>query len=118
LLVTSFGFGQTNDNCSGAISLTPSADNTCNPTTGSTVGATQSQPGCTGTADDDVWYSFVATSTDHIITVTDGTLYDSVLQLFTGTCGSLGTINGLCRDNQTVNETLSVTGFTVGTTYY
>jgi len=89
LLVTSFGFGQTNDNCSGAISLTPSADNTCNPTTGSTVGATQSQPGCTGTADDDVWYSFVATSTDHIITVTDGTLYDSVLQLFTGTCGSL-----------------------------
>jgi len=64
-----------NNNCSGATNLTVNPNTTCSTSTnGSTIGATQSQSGCTGTADDDVWYSFTATSSAHTITVTPGTL--------------------------------------------
>lgn len=66
-----------NDECTGATTpLTVNTDNTCTTATaGTTVGATQSIPGIlcnglTGAADDDVWFSFEATETNHDITVT------------------------------------------------
>ncbi|MCF6130855.1 fibronectin type III domain-containing protein [Flavobacterium wongokense] len=109
-----------NDNCSGAIGLTVNPSSTCTTSTnGTTVGATQSQAGCSGTADDDVWYSFVATATSHVITVTPGTLNNAVFEVFPGnTCGALGT--GVCVNNTNgANvETASITGFTAGLTYY
>ena len=108
-----------NDNCSGAYNLTVNPTNTCTTSTfGTTNGATQSQAGCSGTAEDDVWYSFVATSTNHIVTVSPSTLYDAVLQVFSGSCGSLTSI--ICRDI-TINydsEVASLTGLTIGNTYY
>ena len=52
-----------NDECAGAVPITVNSGSNCiNIFTGTTANATQSQPGCTGTADDDVWYSFVATA--------------------------------------------------------
>lgn len=107
--------GPTNDDCSDAISLTPNTS--CIMTTGTTVGATQSLSGCAGSADDDVWYSFVATSTDHAITVEAGSINDIVFQVFSGGCGGTSIE---CEDstagNSTETETLS--GLTIGTTYY
>lgn len=56
-----------NDNCSGAIALTVSPTGACaNGIPGTTVAATQSQPGCVGGAEDDVWYKFTATSSKFI----------------------------------------------------
>src|SRR5690606_32910927 len=79
----------TNDNCPTAGNLTVNPTTACSVTTaGTTVGATQSQAGCFGNADDDVWYRFTATSTSHNVTVTPGTLYDPVFQVFSGSCGS------------------------------
>ena len=47
------------DNCSTATVL--SVNSSCVTTAGTTASATQSIVGCVGTADDDVWYEFVAT---------------------------------------------------------
>ena len=109
-----------NDDCSGAIGLT--SDTSCYSTLGSTDYASQSQVGCTGTADDDVWYSFIATGTVHTVSVTSGTINDLVLQVFSGTCGSLTSL-----DCENINdpfwfdpdeETINLTGLTIGNTYF
>lgn len=108
----------TADNCNNSIPLTVNSDSNCAVSTpGTTIGATQSQAGCVGTADDDVWYSFVATATNHTVTVTQGTLSDAVLQVFSGSCGSLNSL--VCEDSYSNwGEEAFLTGLTIGHTYY
>lgn len=106
-----------NDNCAGAISLTQGA--TCTPITGNNASATQSQAGCQGTAGDDVWFSFVATTTGANLTVVGSAQFDAVVEVFSGTCGSLTSmacIDG--DDNRGGTEASSLSGLTVGQTYY
>src|SRR5690554_522041 len=67
------------------------------PTQGSSAGATESISGCVGNADDDVWYTFVATSNAHQIRVGSSIGYDAVLQVFSGSCSSLVSLG--CVDN-------------------
>lgn len=81
----------TNDDCLGALELIPSAQVTGS-TMGvqaSTIGATQSMPGCAVAAasDDDVWFRFTATSAKHTLVI--NAEIDPVVQAFSGTCGSL-----------------------------
>lgn len=113
-----------NDECATAVSLTASATSTCTGlVSGTTASATNSglavSP-CTGTADDDVWYSFVAASTSHLVTLSNvistGTTSSTslYLQAFSGACGSLTSI--LCDTSYTSPAVL--TGLTVGSTYY
>ncbi|MBK8723096.1 MAG: hypothetical protein IPL95_12755 [Saprospiraceae bacterium] len=104
-----------NDECSGAINLTVNPATTCTTVTnGSTSGATQSQSACLGSgADDDVWFSFVATSTSHLIdllNVSGST--DMLHQVFSGTCGSLTSLT--CSDP----NSSTTSGLTIGSTYY
>ena len=103
-------WSQSND-CSLATVLNVSA-NCSLPTAGTSTGATQSIPGCTGTADDDVWYQFVATSGSHQIVVTSGVGYDPVVQLFSGACASL--VSLVCKDGfgDGVSETINASGLT------
>lgn len=105
---------QSND-CSTATVITPGA--TCVNTAGTTSGATQSIPGCVGTADDDVWYQFTASATAHQITVTASAGFDPVVQLFSGACSALSTIS--CMDNGLTgeSETIFATGLTVSQVY-
>lgn len=107
-----------NDNCIGAVALTVNPSTSCaTNTSGTTIGASQSQSGCAGTADDDVWYSFVATTNSHTVTVTPTTLSDAVIQAFSGSCGSLVSLD--CVDDTiSSNESTVLTGLTVGNTYY
>ena len=108
-----------NDNCAGATSLTVNAGTTCSSTTsGTSLGATQSQVGCSGTADDDVWYSFTATGATHAVTVTPTTMSDAVFQLFSGACGSLTSLGCINATTGTANETATFTSLTTGATYY
>lgn len=73
--------------------------------------------GFTGNALDDVWYSFVAGSTD--VNITANVNFDAVLTLFSGDCNAL--IQEDCADatisGPTV-EQISATGLTIGATYY
>ena len=110
-----------NDNCGGAIVLTPGAPGAaCSSVCGTTFGATGSTPAtaCSGTADDDVWYSFTATQISHSITV-DGTgNFDPVVALLSGGCGAL--TNQACSDltgNGGV-ETLVFNNLVAGQTYF
>lgn len=108
-----------NDNCGGAINLSVNTNTTCSSySSGTTIGASQSLSGCVGTADDDVWYRFVATSSSHTVTITPGTLNDAVFQVFSGSCSSLSSLN--CIDNTlgSAIETNTVNGLTIGNTYY
>jgi hypothetical protein len=107
-----------NDNCSGGTSISVNNNATCTSTTsGTTLGASQTLAACVGTADDDVWYTFVATQTVHIVTETPGTIGDAVMQVYSGSCASLTTI-ACINDATTGNETTTLTGLTVGSTYY
>lgn len=104
------------DGCSSATVL-PVTANCSSPVAGTTTGATQTIPGCTGTADDDVWYQFTATSASHQIVVTPDAGMDPVVQLFSGPCASL--VSLVCKDagGYGVTETINYTGLTPGNVY-
>lgn len=117
-----------NDNCESAISLT--ADTWCNFSYHSGFGGTQSLPGIscnnfTGNANDDVWFSFVATAADMTVGVQgvddgDGdnnTGYDAVIEVLSGACPGA---NLTCADGTLGSEPEEaiLTGLTVGSTYY
>ena len=108
----------TNDNCSGAVALTVNGTAACTTSTsGNTSFATQSQAGCTGNADDDVWFTFTATNTNHVVSVTPTSLTNAVFQVFSGACGGLTSL--ACVNNTTgaTIETTTLTGLTIGVTY-
>lgn len=112
------GFAQ-GDDCSTAEPINPTLTQ-CTYQAGSSGNGTQSMATCSGggNADDDVWYSFVANSTEMDITVSPTVGYDAVIQLFSGSCGSLSSIT--CQDVNGVNglEVLQATGLSIGVTYY
>lgn len=105
-----------NDNCANAVLLT--SNTACVNTAGTVQNATNSGIAvapCTGIADDDVWYRFVTTSTDHTITLsTIGANLNTSgprMQLFAGTCAGFTSI--ACG---TTN--IAVTTLARNTTYY
>ena len=104
------------DGCSLATSISVTA-NCSSPTNGTTIGATETIPGCSGNADDDVWYSFVATATAHQIVVVPSGGMDAVVQLFSGPCSTLNSL--VCRNNGFTGstETINATGLSVGVVY-
>ncbi|THD31473.1 T9SS type A sorting domain-containing protein [uncultured Flavobacterium sp.] len=104
-----------NDECSGAVALSINSDSNCTSiTSGTVVSATNSGiPTITGTADDDVWYSFVATATSHKIKLFKNSIdFDLVHEVMDGNCGSLAALNS------TESNSSIVSGLTVGNTYY
>jgi len=112
-----FGTKPLNDDCAAAIAIAPSP--TCVPTTGAVSGATQAAapalPSCSGTTAADVWYSFVATSPLHSVTL--NSTFDGVLEVFSGSCGSLSSLG--CEDAAGPGtEVADLANLTVGTTYY
>jgi gliding motility-associated-like protein len=104
------------DDCVNASLITPNLTS-CVYTSGLSAGATQSLPGCSGNADDDVWFYFVANSTEMTVKVAPTVGYDAVFQLYSGSCAgsSLG-----CRDMNPVgiDEKYTYTGLTIGASYY
>ena len=104
-----------NDACSTPISLL--VNSSCTYTNGTTNGATQSYVGCAGFADDDVWFSFVATNSLQNINVHPLSNLDLVFQVYSGTCGSLVSID--CEDNTLTaqDEQTNIVGLVPGQTY-
>jgi len=106
-----------NDECSGAISLT--VGQTCTPTAGDVANATESEPGCAGTADDDVWYSFTATAETATLDVQGSANFDAVVEVFAGTgCGALTSLGCLDGSGTAGLESANMTGMTIGDVYY
>ncbi len=110
-----------NDECAGALELSPST--VCTPITGTVANATQSMAAITcdtytGTANDDVWYSFVADNTTATVTVVGSANFDAVVEVLTGTCGA--TTNYDCADLTVAagTETVALTGLSIGNAYF
>jgi len=110
-----------NDTCTGAISLTVNPDMSCTSVTaGTTVAALPSGPGvptptCSPAgANDDSWFSFVATSPYHNISFLNVTGAATFLasEVYEGTCGSL--VSKGCF----TGNTYSISGLTNGSTYF
>ena len=116
-----------NDDCANAIALT--VGEWCNFVTFGANLTTESLPGIscngfTGNANDDIWFSFVATATGMTIGTQgtddgDGnpnTGYDAVMEAFDA-CGgtSLGCADATLGGE---SESIELTGLTVGNTYY
>lgn len=108
------------DDCAAATVLTVHPDLTCAAfTSGTTVAATESLPACSGTgADDDVWFSFVATGAAHKIKIQNvvaqsGTSTDIIHEIFSGDCGTLTSIKCVASPDSSF-----VTGLTPGNTYF
>ncbi|WP_452228010.1 T9SS type A sorting domain-containing protein [Lacinutrix sp. MEBiC02404] len=113
--------GPVNDVPCGAVSLTVNPDYSCTSTTSGTV-ASASNSGlnpCFGTADNDVWYSFVATNTSHTVDLlnisgfTD--MYHAVYGGFIAPdCSVAAADNISCSDP----NSSTVTSLTIGNTYF
>ncbi|MGD9491749.1 MAG: GEVED domain-containing protein [Bacteroidales bacterium] len=106
-----------NDECVNATPLTVNSGATCTSVTAGTVNcatASAQTNSCSGTADDDVWFSFVATNASHTISLLNiaGSTTDMYHSVYSGTCGSLTSIK--CNDA----DVSTVTGLTAGATYY
>jgi len=113
-----------NDYCSGAIDLTSSTS--CNYQTYSNTNASGSMAATSpcngftnGNADDDVWFKFTAVATQHSVRLLNGTSFDGVVDVRSGTCNSSTSIG--C-DDQTgstgILNTVTLTNLTIGTTYF
>ena len=108
-----------NDDCAGAINVPITADCT-SPTTGTVAAATQSLnptaacpagPGPGPAAAPDVWYSFTATATSHVVTV--NAQFNGIVDVRSGTCTNSTSI--YCNATPRI---ATVTGLTVGSTYF
>jgi hypothetical protein len=116
LMFTCLSFSQpANDNCNTATPINNISS--CIPVSGTLNGATASPVAntCVGNANDDVWFSFTATSsqTDLKLSNFSSSGLDVAFSVYSGSCASLGTPI-LCSDPNTA----SATGLTPGHTYY
>ncbi len=113
-----------NDDCSTAIPLTVgvncimSAYSNATATTSSTVGTPA--PGCASYSGGDVWFRVVVPA-NGILTIDSqsGTITDSGMALYSGSCGALTLIE--CDDDDSANGAMSFitrTGLTPGSTVY
>lgn len=112
----------TNDEPCSAIPLTANAS--CSYTSVTNVGATATAgvpaPGCASYAGEDVWFTVVVPATGSIMVNTNtGTMTDSGMAFYTGTCGSLTLLE--CDDDDSPNGAMSMIsrgGLTPGSTVY
>ncbi len=106
-----------NDECLAALPLLVNPDESCDVlnetlTIGGATTSAEANP-CTGTANDDAWFTFVATATSHILEISNvqGAPTDLVHSVYSGPCDAL--VNIACSDpNQSLLQ-----GLTVGDTY-
>lgn len=132
LLSASFAFAQpTNDECSGATGVVPSATTTCSPVSSSSSGATYggTDPSCSSIPTGDVWYSFVAAGPAYAVSLSNvlptnpntTTFYSYGVAVYSGTCGSLNEMDCTIGINSVFGDVaaaLTLNGLSSGTTYY
>lgn len=120
-----------NDECSGAIMLTPASNANCvSSVTGSGLNATMSShiPSCSFGASKDLWYSFTATATTHKVQLSNvlpanpaASTYYYFLTFYGGSCTGLAEMacSGFNKPAGSPSAgSLTVSGLSIGQTYY
>ena len=109
-----------NDQCAGAIALANGVTYTMNTLDATSTG--DPFPTCRTASSNGVWFAFTPATDGAVQIYTCGSGYDTVLQVYTGTCGSLAAVTGGCNDDSNacdpdyLNSYVSFVG-TAGTTY-
>ncbi|WP_412477033.1 DUF7619 domain-containing protein [Flavobacterium sp. TBRC 19031] len=109
-----------NDECDNAIVVPVNYNNCAQVTPGRLNGATASNIGldtpCVGTADDDVWFQFVATNSDIVASLQNvtGSTTNLNMALYGGTCGNLSQL--FCSNAN--SSSLVNSNLIIGQTYY
>ncbi|MDB6056722.1 MAG: hypothetical protein JWO95_566 [Verrucomicrobiales bacterium] len=118
VVVSSASGPPANDLCSGAVAMTagtPYSVNTANAT------STSDPTSSCGTIGKGVWYTFSTSSSGAITISTCGSSFDTMLAIYTGSCGALTQVSGGCNDDNgpgCVATTASLTfNATAGVTY-
>ncbi len=108
-----------NDECEGAKELPVATDMSTVMLTGTNLlDVSQSRPACTGTANDDLWYTFEATSANIGAFTIFNFLDQHVLQVFTGACDDLEQVS--CTqlpNNSSGRSSFQLKNLTSGTRY-
>jgi plastocyanin len=86
-----------NDRCSSAVAMSPGTVYTVN-TDGATSIGDPDPPPCS-TISKGVWYSFTPATSGRITISTCDSDFDTVLAVYTGSCGSLSAVAGGCDDD-------------------
>jgi GEVED domain/Secretion system C-terminal sorting domain len=110
-----------NDEIAGAITLAVNA--ACTTVPGINISASaSSQAVCSGNADDDVWYKFVATGSAPTVEVTGLTSFNAVVQIFSSSDNTAGgVLTSLYCQNNTAGgaaESVVTSGLIPGNTYF
>jgi len=105
-----------NDQCSGAVTLTSGVTNSLN--TAYATSTSDPTPSCGSSVGKGVWYKVTPTASGSVTVSTCGSSYDTVLAIYSGSCGSLTSVT--CDDDSGCGGNTSLTTFsgTAGTTYY
>jgi len=111
-----FSICAANEDCADAVEITPSVFGI-----GSwesyALGASESLPGCTGDADDDVWFRFTALSSNDVVLAKDpASGYDVVIELFSACAGTSLACSNVYGAGAI--ERYANTALTPGTEYY
>ena len=110
-LFPAFSFAQTDAWCGTTLTSSPGCFNTAGTLPVAATYTTITTLGC-GAANDDVWYSFTAASSNPTITLSTVTVANVRVQLFTGICGAAMT-SVACG-----TTSIAATGLTPGSLYY
>lgn len=110
-----------NDECGGVIPLMVNPDLVCQEeTTASTLGATQSMPGCSANAVNDVWFKFTATGSSQRLSFTlverDGFTDQFGMEILEGDCNAFNTVVPCAEYNLSLQYIAS--HLKAGKTYY
>lgn len=108
------------DTCSAARSITALPYTNTVMTNVATTDASDPYPACGGGSRlHSVWYRFTAATTGTVTANTFGSNYDTILSVYTGSCGALVPVASGCNDdaNGTVQSQVSFST-TAGTTYF
>lgn len=116
-----FTTAPSNDECASATFVPVNANAFCNQTVSGTLSLATGSTGtpiapCTGTADDDVWYQFIATNSYLNVSLQNvvGSTTNLNFAAYSGSCAGLTQV--FCSAANSLNGTLN--GLTVGQTYY
>jgi hypothetical protein len=119
LASTSLAQAPANDECANATVITVSTNSTCNNSVfATTLDATQSLAPCAGTTAEDVWFQFTATDVSQVIKLSPSGLLLGVVEVFSGSCGSLTSIGCFSAHVNDLEFRRAVSGLTIGNTYF
>jgi LasA protease len=104
----------TNDECGQAVAITPPFTHSISTTAATSV--SDPSHSCGGSTANSVWYRHNATSTRQVVVDTIGSGYDTILAVYSGSCGTLTPVT--CNDDYSGTQSRVTFQSTPGTTYY